>query len=766
MSSGPSTNSAYSYIPPSEEQVKLKRRRTRKVIIAIFLALVGLTFLENYFLQQQTTTSVATNIAVLTVFNIILILLFVLIVLIIRQLVKLYYERKSNILGSRFQTKLIITFLILALVPSILLFTVASKLFTYSIGSWFNIQVEQTLQQSMDVAREYYSHRERQALSQTRIIERFITQRELYLQENRNRLYGLIQQKVKEYNLGGLVVFDNNKKVVASEFKKSLGNEEMIENGFRSVLDGGEFLEKNTDDEGISELLASREGNFLAVAVPLTEKVDGIISIWGYIASLTPIPPKTYLKIENIRNTFENYKQQSFLKLPVSASYYITFLMITLLILFSAIWLGFYMARGITIPIQQLAEGTRRIAEGNLDFQLGIQAKDEIGVLVQSFNTMTQELRESRVNIQQAHENLKLTNIELERRRKYIETILENIGAGVISVDKRGRITTFNKAAEKILNIMAQEAFGSTYKDVFDPSYQEPIRKMTRRMKEQRQELQEQQIEIRVEDSNVTLLVNIQVLRDAGKKYLGLVIVFEDLTQLVKTQRIAAWKEVAQGIAHEIKNPLTPIQLNTQRLRKKFYEDKKGFAQVFEESITIISQEVETMKDLLNEFLRFSRMPTPKPKMASLHKIIDDAYILYADHDQKITIKKNYDPNIHQLNIDEEQIRRVFINLFENALDALKGEGCIEISTRLMESKARIEFSDNGMGIAAEDRDKLFRPHFTTKKRGTGLGLAIVNRIIVDHDGSILVKDNYPKGTIFVIELPHTPISFNAPTPV
>ncbi|NIQ02493.1 MAG: PAS domain-containing protein, partial [Nitrospinaceae bacterium] len=342
-------------------------------------------------------------------------------------------------------------------------------------------------------------------------------------------------------------------------------------------------------------------------------------------------------------------------------SYYITFLLITLLILFSAIWLGFYMARGITIPIQKLAEGTRRIAQGNLDFRIGgFKTSDEIGMLVDSFNRMTAELNEGRRKIQNAHEDLKLTNIELERRRYYIETILENIGAGVISVDKKGRVTTFNKAAGKILNMKAEDVFGASYKDAFDPSFQESVRRMIKQMNEQDREFLEKQMELRVGESNLTLLVNIQVLRDPGRKYLGLVIVFEDLTQMIKAQKISAWKEVAQGIAHEIKNPLTPIQLNTQRLRKKFTEDKKDFGRVFEESIAIISQEVEGMKDLLNEFLRFSRMPTPNPKPTSLHKIIEDISILYADLDKNILIRKNLDPNLTVLNLDAEQIRRVF----------------------------------------------------------------------------------------------------------
>ena len=268
----------------------------------------------------------------------------------------------------------------------------------------------------------------------------------------------------------------------------------------------------------------------------------------------------------------------------------------------------------------------------------------------------------------------------------------------------------------------------------------------------------EDQIELRVEEKTLTLLTNIKFIHGDKNKYMGLLIVFEDVTQLIKAQKIAAWQEVAQGIAHEIKNPLTPIQLNTQRLKKKYYEDKKDFDRVFDESIRIITQEVEGMKTLLNEFLRFSRMPTPRPRSVSIHQIIDDVASLYENHEKPVTISKKFDPNIGSLHIDPDQIRRVFINLFENALDALEEDGIIEISTRrnMQTKRVKIEFSDNGMGISNDDRDKLFLPHFTTKKRGTGLGLAIVNRIINDHNGTIQARESEPKGTVFVIELPES----------
>ena len=759
MSSDPLTSSPPPNIPPEEEQLRQKRKRTTYTILGVIVALIASTLTENYFLETEANAPIANNILVLAVFNIIIILLFVLIILIIRNLVKVYNERKSKIIGSKFQTKLVIAFLILALVPSILLFMVASKLFTFSIGNWFNLRTEQTLQYSMDIARDYYSELEGRALSKSKNLEHFIKNEKLYLKANRKHLQTLIQEKVAEYDLAGIIVYDNNLKKIVSKIDSTLLSP-------NTKLNYGNLIQKSIDGEGVTEIQMTQGKNLMVVVAPLTEIVNKEILIWGYILTLNPAHKSSLSKVETIKSTYQDYKQQSFLKLPVSANYYITFLLITLLILFSAIWLGFYMARGITVPIQQLAEGTRRITEGDLNFRIGVRATDEIALLVNSFNTMTEELNESRINIQQANENLKQTNVELDRRRNYIETILDSIGAGVISIDKKGRITTFNKAAEKILHLSNEDVFRSNYRDAFDLSYHESIRKMIHKMNSQSKFSIEEQMELRVDDTNITLLVNIQVLAGVSKKYRGMVIVFEDLTQLIKTQKVAAWKEVAQGIAHEIKNPLTPIQLNTQRLKKKYYENREDFARVFDESINIISQEVEGMKDLLNEFLRFSRMPTPDPQPISLHKIIEDTLISYSEHGKNIQIKKILDPNLAQLTIDPEQIRRVLINLFENATDAIDEGGVIQITTKILEGKewVRIEFSDNGSGISSSDREKLFLPHFTTKKRGTGLGLAIVNRIIIDHNGTIKAQDNYPKGTTFIIDLPYSQATLKTDT--
>jgi two-component system, NtrC family, nitrogen regulation sensor histidine kinase NtrY len=744
----PLTNKPPTADQSSEDLIGKKRKKTWQIIVAVFFSVILLTRLEDYFLKQGTTE----NITVLAIFNVLLILLFVLLILITRNLVKLYNERKSKMIGSKFQTKLIFAFLTLVLVPSLLLFFVASKLFSYSIGNWFSLQVEQSLKQTVEVAGDYYALLEEDAFYKARAVESLINANELYRKENRVLLNRFVSDKFLEHRLQGLIVFDNLLKTVVVKVNQTLTTNP-------KDLDFSDLIKKSVEGEGVSEIRQINGKQVLTVVLPLAQKIGKKVFIWGYVLSLSQISGTTAIKINKIRKTFEDYQKQSLLKIPVTANYYITFLMITLLILFSAIWLGFYMARGITVPIQQLAEGTRRIAGGDLNVKIAVEANDEIALLVDSFNDMMVELNYSRQEIQKGNEELKFTNIELDSRRNHIETILENIGAGVISINKKGRISTLNKAAVEILNIQNPDIKGRSYRNAFDLSYHDPIRDMIRRLSQDNKDTIEEQIELRVGDSNLTLLVKINALKDPGKKYLGLVVVFEDLTHMIKTQKLAAWREVAQGIAHEIKNPLTPIQLNTQRLRKKFRENKEDFARIFDDSIRIIDQEVEGMKELLEQFLRFSRLPAPNPQPNSLHKIIDNVSALYADINKNTFIKKNFDPNLNQINIDSEQFRRVFINLFDNAKDAIGEEGTIEVKTRLIQEKqiACIEFSDTGVGIPSTERGKLFMPYYTTKKRGTGLGLAIVHRIIVDHDGEIKARDNQPKGTTFIIEVPCVP---------
>ena len=643
----------------SDEYTRKKRKRTRWIIFGILLLLIVLTSVEVYIQQSHVSTPIASNIAVLLLVNINIILLSVLVLIVGKNLVKLYLDRKWKIIGARFRTKLVLSFAVLTFVPSFLLFLVASGLLTNSINNWFNQQIENSLKGSLDVAEGYYAGSGKNILLYANMLNELFLEKNMFSKENLQYLKNTVLKKRVDYKVDGILIFDSNLNLVAESIETPL--KEKILNEKLTPL-----LQKALSGEDVSEIILIDNKNLVVGVSPIKSGQQSAISSQN-IAGITVvswfISKDMVNKIGNIVNAFEEYKQLKLLKYPIKLSYEITLLLITLLILFSAIWFGFYLAKGITVPIKELAEATKSVAEGNLDFKITAKANDEIGMLVESFNQMTSDLKEGKLAIEKANEELKETNIELEQRKGYMETVLENIATGVISVDSHGRVSTINEAASKILNIQAKKVKGEPYKKAFDASYLDPVRAMIKVMNEARRESANGQIQIIVSGRLITLLVNVTALKNTEGKYLGMVIVFDDLTELIKAQKTAAWREVARGIAHEIKNPLTPIQLNTQRLKKKFKEGSSDFTEVFDESTDVIIQEVEGLKKLVDEFSKFARMPEPNPKPYKLHRIIDDTLSLYKDIRKGIKFLINYDSKIDIINVDHEQFKRVFINL-------------------------------------------------------------------------------------------------------
>jgi len=378
-------------------------------------------------------------------------------------------------------------------------------------------------------------------------------------------------------------------------------------------------------------------------------------------------------------------------------------------------------------------------------------ADDEIGVFVDSFNSMMKDLKRSKSELEQA-------NVDLEQRRKYTETVLRNVSAGVVSVDRDGVIVTINQAVERLLPIKTEKVLNRRYEEVLIPEHNQLVRELLQQMKESGESYVEKQLELMLKDRALTLLTAITVLKDEEGNDMGMVIVFEDLTQLQMAERAAAWREVARRMAHEIKNPLTPIQLSAQRLQKKYGQTLGEEGMVFEECTQTIINQVDVLKRLVNEFSRYSRMPVTKLALHDLNETIGDSVSLFQDAHKDIHFVFEQGTGIPRLNLDPEQIRRVMVNLLDNAVAAMdKNEGRIEIKTSLEHEQRRVkvEIGDNGCGVPPAYRTKVFDPYFSTKGTGgTGLGLAIVRSIISDHRGVVSVRDNEPCGTVVSFELP------------
>jgi two-component system nitrogen regulation sensor histidine kinase NtrY len=462
-------------------------------------------------------------------------------------------------------------------------------------------------------------------------------------------------------------------------------------------------------------------------------------------------------QVSGIEANYASFQQGLDSKELIKNSYLSTFLLMTLLILFSALWVGLYLARGVTGPIQKLAEGTRAVASGDLTYRVEVDARDELGTLVESFNQMTEDLRAGSEKLRQSRDSLQASNTELDERRRYMEAMLANIATGVISLNAEGEITTFNRAAERMLEMEALSAIGQRFENALGDDNLADLRELMQRAKARRAPL-EDELSLEVNGSRLTVAAHCSSLRDGAGAYMGTVVVLDDLTELITAQKTAAWREVARRIAHEIRNPLTPIQLSAQRIARRYRRaaGAEGHFDVIEEGTRTILQEVDTLKGLVSEFSRYARMPTVSLVPSSLRDIIENGLLACASMHEGISVERQFSPAVPSIKADPDQLKRAFTNLFDNAVEAMEGEGTLRVSTSFDPDieTVRIEVADTGPGIKPEDKDRLFLPYFSRKRDGTGLGLAIVHQIVADHSGYVKVSDNRPRGTVFTIELP------------
>jgi len=721
-----------------------KRRKRERIIILVTVFLIALmTYLETgIFRGEVALLPVSGNALIFGLINVNIILIILLIFLIVRNLVKLIYERRHGIVGSKLRTRLVAAFVSLSLIPTVLLFLVSINFLSYSIDNWFSIRIGDALNKTLEVAQIYYQQSADQAKYYARQLSADISKNGLYEGEKFLYLKALVERRHRINKLNMLEVHIENQKenvVVRDREYEKIVPKPLSPKGMEDVFAGRELT--TTEQVGSGDLIRGVVPVFSAASPK---------EVIGFVTASYYFPAGLVDKINLISKTSEEYRQLSLLKTPIKFGYIITLFIVMLLIIFSATWFGLYLAKGITVPIQDLAEATRRIAQGDLNHQIDISADDEIGVLVTSFNQMTKDLKRSKQGLEQA-------NLDLEQRRNYTETILRNVSAGVISIDGNGVITTINRAAEKMLGIRTQKVLNRRYEEVLLPDNRMLAGEVLREMRESGEGFIEKQIDVTLRDRAMTILMTITAIHDDEGKEMGMAVVFEDLTQLQRAERADAWREVARRMANEIKNPLTPVQLSAQRLQKKYGDRLGEDGGVFQECTKTIIDQVEVLKNLVNEFSRYARLPVTNLALNDLNGVIRDSVILFQDAHKAIVFDFLQGADIPKLMLDPEQIRRVMVNLLDNAVAALGGaNGRIEIRT-LSDRKgrtAKVEVADNGCGIPPGYQIKMFEPYFSTKRSGTGLGLAIVNSIIADHHGRVGVSDNHPKGTVVTFELP------------
>jgi two-component system nitrogen regulation sensor histidine kinase NtrY len=675
-----------------------------------------------------------------------------------RNVVKLLVERRRSLPFARFRAKLVAVLLGMTLIPSVLVLFVGSELITNSVESWFTQPLEDILSGANSIASEYHQERQRMVSERAARIARALSavdpadvaalRSSLAPEVTQERAVDMVEvYRVVRSSRGArpevVSVTDVQSPTLPRGYTRATADR-LAERTVVGKAEPGRAESMVEPMEGGGELIRA------AVGIPDRQgQMAGVVVVSAYVSG------ELTARARQMSSSYQAYQQLRVLRRPLTGVYLSFFLMMTLMILVGATWVGLYMAKRITRPIQALAAAAREIGAGHLDHRVEPETADEFGSLVDAFNTMAAELAASRRKLERSAIDLQRKHEEVEDRRRYIETILERIATGVVTVDSAGRIGTMNSAASRLLGLDAG-VVGQPAPEVFERADLGALAALLERARQEGGETQAQEVAIVREGRDVHLAAVATTLHGEAGSAEARVLVFDDITPLIRAQKVAAWREVARRLAHEVKNPLTPIQLNAERLRRHFGNAPEPARALVEECTTAIVAEVESLKGLVDEFSQFARMPPPKRVPTDLRALVSGTLTLYTGLFRDVRIESVAGGALPPVNVDPEQIRRVIINLVDNAIEAMDRRGQVLVETMHDASNhvARIVIADNGPGIPATEREKLFLPYYSTKRRGSGLGLAIVRRIVIEHGGSIDVGDNAPRGTRFTIELP------------
>jgi two-component system nitrogen regulation sensor histidine kinase NtrY len=731
-------------------QDEAKRRKRERVIILVLVAVVGLlTYVETKVVQFGAGLPVSNTVITFILINLNMLLLLLLIFLVLRNIVKLLYDRKRKVMGAKLRTKLVVAFACLSLIPTAVLFFFSVQFITSSVAFWFNVPVEQSLERSLEVGKEVYRHVEDNNRFFLERIGYQIVSRNLLADENREALRHYIQVVQGAFNLQAIEVYSNRSERLVVALDPDL-------EGTPLEPVSADSIQKEIHQNSFSTLSAFLPPGEMIRTLGCIPTDAGPDKALGIVAVTALIPHSLSDNMAAISRGYDQYQQMKMVKKPMQVSHLVTLSIVALLIIFCATWFGFYLAKTLTVPIQGLAEGTRRVAEGDLKFTIETVADDEMGTLVDAFNKMTRDLRIGKEQLELSTQELKKRNVEIEQRRLYMETVLQNVSTGVISLDAGGFLTTINKSAQKMLGLKGEQFLRQSYKKVLKPEHLPLARDFLEELENSPSNAVQKTIKVSIGQTTRTFMVHMTALKDDKDHFIGTVVVFDDLTEIEKAQRMAAWREVAKRVAHEVKNPLTPIRLSAQRLSRKYGEQIRGDKAIFAECTQTIIDQVDEIGSLVSEFTYFARLPAVNPAPCDLPEIVGETVAPYREGHPHILFKVEMDTEIPQLNLDRRQIKRVIVNLINNAIAATDGDGTITVTLTFdpASKSAKLEVSDTGTGISLLDKGRLFDPDFSTKKTGMGLGLAIVNAIVEDHYGSIEVRDNHPAGTRFIVRLP------------
>jgi two-component system nitrogen regulation sensor histidine kinase NtrY len=736
---------------PDKSRAPEKASSRKKLIIflaiGLFLAfgiVLSQTSFDLPFLNPDTNQ----QLLVFASLSVLIFLLFVALTFVLaRNLLKLFAERKLGVLGSKFRTRMVVASLLLSFLPVIVMFGFAYSLMNRSIDRWFSSPLEEVRQDTLKMASILSGYVAQDAFAEAKSIA--------------------AQPEIQK------AFADNKFSDVEEEFRE---RESTLRGGFAiAIVNGAAQTSFNLPAPWpqLKDKLTSSTTKSDNAAAPMTwEQTDYIVgsspvSGNGLILVALPLPKEFSSIARQAAASQQRYLELYRERRLVRRTYMEMLLLLTVVVLFSTTWLALFLSKLVTRPVVALAEATQEISRGRLDYRVEVPAADEIGDLVRSFNRMAEELQSSRRQIDASSHDLEAANVALEQRRRHIETILESIPTGVLSLDADRRITHVNDGLIRLFHSSGTTSgapailIGSSLTDIFPAEVMQDLESLFRRA--DRMGTTTTQMDIAVQRGSLNLATTVATLRH-GDNRLGYVLVFEDMSDLIKAQKQIAWREVARRVAHEIKNPLTPISLSAERIRRHLQRSAPLDAsslKVIDGCAQTISGAVETVRALVDEFSTLARFPAAKPRLANINNIVENALSMFNGRLDNIRVHTVLADHLPGVMADAEGIKRAVANLVDNAAEAMQQSVIreIQISTSLVASRDAVEITiaDTGHGVTTELKERLFLPYFSTKQRGTGLGLAIVSRIVQDHHGSIRVEENKPIGTRFVIELPIAP---------
>lgn len=718
-------------------------------VFALLAILVSETAFDLNFLHPGNNQ----EIVVLAALSALIFLLFVALTFVLmRNLLKLFAERRLGVLGSKFRTRMVAGALLLSSLPVVVMYWFAYGLMNRSIDKWFSTPVEEVRSDTHKMASlladyaNQNAHAEAAAIAASPDTERGFS----------------------GHGYSGVI----------GEFQR---HELTLQGGFAlAIKDGNAEASFNApapwpvlkNSLPLSDAAASRPAHFAWQGTEYTlssAPVEG----GGLILVAIPLPPGFTSTVHEIEDSQRRYYNLARERRVVRRTYMGLLLLLTMSVLFVTTWIALFLSKIVTRPLSALAEATQAISRGQLDYRVDVSSADEIGDLVRSFNRMAEDLEASRRQIEASSRDLSAANAELDQRRRQIETILESIPTGVLSLDASRRVTHVNQAMLRMFHpdggydTTPLILLGASLEEVFPVEVFEDFELLLRRG--DRMGTSTSQMELQLPRGTLNVAVTVATLGQQGERS-GYVVVFEDLSDLLKAQKQAAWREVARRVAHEIKNPLTPISLSAERIQRHLDRSSPadpGFSDVLRSCAETIARAVETVRQLVNEFSTLARFPVAKPEPSDINEVIAEALSLFHGRLEGIRLHTALASDLPRVMADAEAIKRAIANLVDNAAEASQDSVVREIgiSTALVASRDAVEITvaDTGHGVTHDVKEKLFLPYFSTKKRGTGLGLSIVSRIVEDHHGSIRVEKNLPVGSRFIIELPVVPESAAAP---